>query len=175
MSDNSTPPYDSGSYPSPAQPPQPLQSAPQPQAYPAVTPLPPTYRAAAPLPQAYPIAAPQGYGQGSPAHPGYAPIGYAIPRPSSGLAIASLVCGLSGLVLFWLFLPVLASFVAVITGHMALRQTKENPVLAGRGMAITGLITGYIGVGILVAGVAFFVLSLLLLGAFTIPFLTAPV
>jgi len=62
--------------------------------------------------------------------------------------------------------------VAVITGHMAMKQIRNNPVLGGRGMALTGLITGYIGIGIVAAEIAFFVLSLLFLGAFTIPFIT---
>lgn len=168
VSDNSIPPYASG--PQPAQPQYPAQPP-----YAAQPPYP------APPAQGYPGAAAQPgygvpqqpYGAVVPAQPLYAPVAYAPPQPNSGLAIASLICGLSGLLLFWLFAPVIASVIAVITGHMALKQIRSNPVLGGRGMAITGLITGYIGIGIVVAEILFFVLSLLFLGAFTIPFITS--
>ncbi|MBW8763845.1 MAG: DUF4190 domain-containing protein [Microbacterium sp.] len=113
-------------------------------------------------------AAPQQYG-GYPQQ--YAPVAYAPPRPNSGLAITSLICGIAGLVLFWLWLPVVASVVAVITGHMGLKQTKNNPALGGRGMAIGGLITGYIGVGLMVAQILIGLAVFLAFGAFTIPFL----
>ena len=113
-------------------------------------------------------AAPQQYG-GYPQQ--YAPVAYAPPRPNSGLAITSLICGIAGLVLFWLWLPVVASIVAVITGHMGLKQTKNNPALGGRGMAIGGLITGYVGVGLMVAQILIGLAVFLAFGAFTIPFL----
>lgn len=167
VSDNSIPPYASG--PQPPHPVPPPPPAPITQAYPGAAPQ-PGY-AATPAP-AY-GAPQQPYGAIAPVQPVYAPIAYAPPRPNSGLAITSLICGLAGLFLFWLFVPVAASVVAVITGHMALKQIRSNPVLGGRGLAITGLITGYIGVAIVVAEIAFFVLSILFLGAFTIPFITS--
>lgn len=59
---------------------------------------------------------------------------------ASGLAIASLICGLLGFVTFGL-----TGIAAVITGHMALSAIgKANGALAGRGMSITGLVTGYL-------------------------------
>ena len=66
--------------------------------------------------------------------------GYVPPAPTSGLAIASLVCGILGL--FCLFLP---GIPAVICGHMALNQIS-NPAsgVSGRGMAIAGLVMGYL-------------------------------
>lgn len=124
--------------------------------------------------------APQGYGTAPaplpPQQPGYAPYvtpGYPAPaaRPTSGLAIASLVCGIAGIVLFWALIPMLASIVAVITGHMALGQTKRNPALGGRGMAFAGLITGYVVVALLVFTIVSTIISLLFFGAFTLPFL----
>ena len=64
---------------------------------------------------------------------------------ASGLAIASLICGLLGFVTFGL-----TGIAAVITGHMALSAIgKANGALAGRGMSITGLITGYLTILIL--------------------------
>jgi len=64
---------------------------------------------------------------------------------ASGLAIASLVCGLLGFVTAGL-----SGIAAVITGHMALSAIrKANGALAGRGMSIAGLITGYLTILIL--------------------------
>ncbi len=57
-----------------------------------------------------------------------------------GLAIASLICGILGLFLCSIF----TSIPAIITGHMARRQIKNNPTLSGAGVALSGLILGYI-------------------------------
>jgi uncharacterized protein DUF4190/uncharacterized protein DUF1707 len=60
--------------------------------------------------------------------------GYYPPRPTSGLAIASLVCAILSL-----------SIPAVICGHMArtrIRETGEG----GDGLAIAGLVLGYLGI-----------------------------
>lgn len=70
-------------------------------------------------------------------------------RRTSGLAIASLICGILG------FLTCgLTGIAGVITGHLALSSIKRaNGDLEGKGMAIAGLITGYLSV--LIIGVAF--------------------
>lgn len=95
----------------------------------------------------------------------------AAPRPTSGLAITSLVCGIAGIVLFWAIVPVLASIAAVITGHMALGQTKRDPAIGGRGLAITGLILGYVMVGIAAFTLISTIISFLFVGVFTLPFI----
>ncbi|WP_259461113.1 MULTISPECIES: DUF4190 domain-containing protein [unclassified Microbacterium] len=122
-----------------------------------------------PAPPNYPgqqySAAPQPY-----MTPGYP---MPAPRPASGLAITSLVCGIAGLVLFWALIPMLASIVAVVTGHMALGQTKRDPSIGGRGMAFAGLILGYVVVGILLFTIATTIISIVLVGAFTLPFVFA--
>lgn len=167
--------------PVPALPPM-TQSEPLTQPYPGAAPTPPQPYASPAPPQPYytapaPQAAPSSpYGAspyGAPAYgaPTYAAPAYAPPRPNSGLAITSLICGIGGIVLSWLWVPVLASIVAVITGHMALKQLKANPVLGGRGMAIAGLITGYIGVGILALSIVILLFTFLALGAVTLPFI----
>ncbi len=61
---------------------------------------------------------------------------------TSGLAIASMVLGI-----LWIFY--IGSILAVIFGHIAISQTGKDPTLRGRGMAIAGLVLGYIGIGIL--------------------------
>lgn len=138
-------------------------------------PAPPASPATGP---AYPAAQPV-YGQPTAQQPGGYPAygtspayaGYAAPRPSSGLAITSLVCGLAGLILSWLVFPVLASIAAVITGHMALGQTKDNPALGGRGLAIAGLILGYVVVAAILLMIVMSLIGVLFFGAFTLPFL----
>ncbi len=62
---------------------------------------------------------------------------------TSGLAIASLVCGIVGLVTCMVFLGI----PAVICGHMALSQLANSPTpMVGRGTAFAGLICGYVGI-----------------------------
>lgn len=64
--------------------------------------------------------------------------------PTSQLALWSLVCGILGF-----FASCFAALPAVILGHMGLNATRKNPALKGRGMAIAGLVLGYIHLAIL--------------------------
>ena len=60
-----------------------------------------------------------------------------------GLAIASLVCAIIG---GW---ASTATIPAVICGHLALSRMKKNPqAYGGKGIAIAGLILGYLGLGL---------------------------
>lgn len=122
-------------------------------------PAPPTYSApAAPAPQSYPAAAP--YPQAEGGYPN-APYGAYPPSPKTNtLAIVSLVAGIAGLVV----LPFIGSIVAVITGHMSLSQLKKQPE-GGRGMAIAGLITGYIGLVLAVLGIIIIVATFAFIAA----------
>jgi hypothetical protein len=63
-------------------------------------------------------------------------------RPTSGLATASMVLGIIGLLVGWCSFGI-PSIVAVFLGHSALKETKTG-VRGGHGMAIAGLILGYI-------------------------------
>jgi len=65
------------------------------------------------------------------------------PQPlQSNKAIASLVCGV-------LFMCAPASIAAIILGHLALADIKRRAgQMAGRGMALAGLVLGYAGVGL---------------------------
>lgn len=72
---------------------------------------------------------------------------YSQPGPINGMAIASLVSGIANFV----FLPGIAAVLAVIFGHMArgqIRRTGES----GNGMAIAGLVLGYVGIALAVLG-----------------------
>lgn len=67
------------------------------------------------------------------------PPNYAGPEQTSGKAIASLVCGIINI------FPL--SVVAIILGHISLSEIgKSAGRLKGRGLAITGLVLGYLGV-----------------------------
>ncbi len=78
--------------------------------------------------------------------PGYPPAG-----PTSGMAIASLVCSLLGI-----------GLVGVILGHLALSEIKKsNGYTQGRGLAIAGLIIGYLQIAVAVIIVLFFIIAIL--------------
>jgi hypothetical protein len=94
----------------------------------------------------------------SPAYGGGAFPGGAMAPPTSGLAIASMVCGILGLVTC-LLLP---GIPAVICGHMALSQmAAPGARIGGRGMAIAGLVMGYIAVILGLVGVVLFTVGAL--------------
>lgn len=72
-------------------------------------------------------------------------------RPTSPLAIASLVSGILG----WTLLPLLGSIVAVVTGHMARAEIRRaGGRLSGDGLAIAGLVLGWLALAMAVVGVA---------------------
>ncbi|WLQ08213.1 DUF4190 domain-containing protein [Arthrobacter oryzae] len=96
-----------------------------------------------------PYGQPEGYGQ-PPAYgqqPG--PYGTAYGQPSyygappepKGLSIASLCCGIA--VFLGLGLFILPQIAAVVLGHLALLREP-----AGRGLAIAGLVLGYLGLAL---------------------------
>lgn len=62
------------------------------------------------------------------------------------LSIWSLVLG----ILSWACLSILAGIPAIICGHISLRRIKTNPLLQGKGMAITGLVLGYVQILVLI-------------------------
>jgi hypothetical protein len=68
-------------------------------------------------------------------------------KETAGVAIASLVLGILGLIL----LGPLGSIPAVICGHVAMSRIKKSPDdLEGNGMALAGLILGYVQIGLMV-------------------------
>src|SRR5690606_20550389 len=89
-------------------------------------------------------AAPASYGYPAPGYPVAPP-----PAPTNVMAVLALIGGIGGLTL----LPLLASIAGVVFGHIALTQIRRDPALGGRGMALTGLILGYIGLFFAVLGI----------------------
>ena len=62
---------------------------------------------------------------------------------TSGLAIASLVTGL----FFWCW--VIPGIVSIVLGHLALESIENSGgAKRGRGMAIAGIVLGWVGIGI---------------------------
>lgn len=84
---------------------------------------------------------------------------------TSTLAIISLVAGIAG----WTVLPLIGSIVAIITGHMAKSEIREQAgQLTGDGLATAGLVLGYLSIAlgvcvclIILASILFFILSLI--------------
>ena len=66
----------------------------------------------------------------------------AVPKTNI-LAIVALVTGIAGLTV----VPFVSSIVAVVTGHMARKEVRRTGE-QGDGLALAGLITGYIGIGL---------------------------
>ncbi|MFG1611668.1 DUF4190 domain-containing protein [Nonomuraea wenchangensis] len=105
------------------------------------------------------------YGQMPPSGAyGYNPYGAAPPpqRPTNGMAVASLVLGIVGMISCGL-----TSIVGVILGHIALARIKRSGE-EGQGMAVAGLVTSYVMVVINVLLLIWFggmILSIIGLGA----------
>lgn len=118
------------------------------------TPIPPP-----PAPQPY---APQPYAGQQYGAPGYPP---AYAGPPKGLSITALVLGLSGFFVSWFTLGI-PSILAVVFGHIAL---KKEP--AGRGMALTGVITGYAAIALFALFLIFSIMFAFLPFLFLLPFL----
>jgi hypothetical protein len=126
----------------------------QPQAPAAAPPYgqtPPVYAPPPGYPQSYGQPPPQ-YGQPPPYGPQYGPQygGYPVHRPTNGLAIASMVLGIVWI--YWV-----GSVLALVFGYIArgqIRRSGHN----GDGMAIAGIVLGWVGV----ATFAVFIAALIL-------------
>ena len=77
---------------------------------------------------------------------------------TSGLALASMICGITA----WTILPIfLNAIAAVITGSMAKKEIKEsNGTITGSGMATAGLILGWVQIGLVILAVVGFTILL---------------
>lgn len=88
-----------------------------------------------------------GYPQPGYAQPGYPAAypayGYAVARPTNTLAVVALISSLVGIFI----IPILGSIAAVITAPMARKQIRETGE-GGDGMALSGMIIGWVGLAI---------------------------
>ena len=71
-------------------------------------------------------------------------------KQNNSLAIISCIMGFLGL--FGL-IHLIGSILAVVLGHLARRQIAADPTQDGDGLALTGLITGYIGLVLACSGI----------------------
>ncbi len=104
------------------------------------------------------VTPPPSWAGGPPPLPprGYAPVYAPVPAPAAhaatnGLAIASLVLGI--LWIWWI-----GSVLALIFGYVAKAQIdKSNGAESGRGLAIAGIVLGWIGIATLLLVIVVFV------------------
>jgi Domain of unknown function (DUF4190) len=129
---STAPPDDQGPQPPASPQPPPRQSPPS-----------------APPPGPTPPPAPPAYGQQA---GGY---GYqSTPKPN-GLAIASLVLGIAQI-----FICIIGAILALVFGYIARRQIDESGgTQGGRGMAIAGIILGWVGIGLGIAYVVVIIIA----------------
>jgi hypothetical protein len=74
----------------------------------------------------------------------------AMPRQTSTLALISLIAGILG----WSLVPFFGSIAAVICGHLARKEIRQAPDrLEGDGLAIAGLVLGYLSIAMAVLAV----------------------
>ncbi len=77
--------------------------------------------------------------------------GYQAKPGTNGLAVASLVLGIAQI-----FICIIGGILALVFGYIARRQIDESGgTQGGRGMAVAGIILGWIGIGL---GIAYIVI-----------------
>ena len=83
--------------------------------------------------------------------PGYVSYGVPVAMPgnsrTNGMAVASLVLGIVGIVLCVFFVPWV---LAIVFGVIGIRQCNADPSYTGRGMAIAGLVLGLVSAALIV-------------------------
>lgn len=117
-----------------------------------------------PDPYSQPPQEPQPYQQ--PVQPPYAPYAqqpppygyppYVPPRPTNGMAIAAMVCGIVGVCS-----PL--GILALIFGTIAKRQIRETGE-QGDGMATAGVVLGWIGVASTIFWIAYYIFVIAVVG-----------
>ena len=127
------------------------------QAYqPPPPPYPQQYGYQQPPVQGYGVQPPPSYDYGNPGSPYSQPVyPYAPARPTEGLAIASLVVSCAGVLglCAWGIGGVLG-LVGAILGHLARRKIQQTGA-AGAGLALAGIIVGWVGTAIGLASAVF--------------------
>ena len=80
---------------------------------------------------------------------------YDQPTGKNGIAVAALVCGIIGVLIAWIpfivFGGVILAILGLVFGIVGLR--RSNLVGRGRGPAITGIVTGGIGIALSILGI----------------------
>ncbi|MFO0744663.1 MAG: DUF4190 domain-containing protein [Myxococcota bacterium] len=94
-----------------------------------------------------------------PGAPGAAPLGpgpelalprLAAPPATNGMAVAALVLGLVGVIVFLGLFALVASILALVFGYVSASQIDASGGRqGGRGMATAGIVLGWVGLGLL--------------------------
>lgn len=109
----------------------------------------PTWQPQHQPPPGQPYGAQQPIWQEQPRHPQFQPA-----PPPSGLAIASLILSISSFIV----LPLIGSIAGVVCGHMARSRFRQAGYAAeGNGIALAGVIIGWIGIAVYVGMIALLV------------------
>ena len=98
-------------------------------------------------PYAQQPSAQQPYGVQPQYSAGYTPQYGAPTAPNNSMAVVAMVAGICGFTV----VPFIGSIVAVITGHMARKQIRQTGE-GGDGMAVAGLVMGWIVIALTVIG-----------------------
>lgn len=71
---------------------------------------------------------------------------------TDGFAITSMVLGI--IAVLCCYFGAIPGLIAVIFGHLSLSKIKKSPLpIGGKGMAIAGLVTGYVGIAVTIFAV----------------------
>jgi hypothetical protein len=120
----------------------------------AGTPPPPPPAAPQPPVAPPPPPAPPAYGQQPVAYGQPGPAAYQMPRQSSSKATTAMVLGIVGLVVCQI-----VGIVAIVLGNQAKNEIDASGgQIEGRGMAVAGIVMGWIAVGLMVLGIGVFLL-----------------
>jgi len=110
---------------------------------------------AQPAPYGYPQPGP--YGSPQPGPYGFGYPGYPMPAPTNGMAIGSMVVSISAILFLTCYgVGGLIGVVGAILGHVSRKQIRERGE-GGDGMALAGIIVGWIATALGLLIVAFFV------------------
>jgi hypothetical protein len=90
---------------------------------------------------------PQGYPPHGPQYGYYQQPGYPMAPPGNGIGIAGGVCGIVAVVLCWIpfvdYVSIVLGALAIIFGALGIRNANAHGG-GGKGMAITGVVTGIV-------------------------------
>jgi hypothetical protein len=78
------------------------------------------------------------------------------PRRNEQLAVLSLILSSLGLFGFCCGFFMTAAIAGIVCGHIALSRIKANPELEGRGLAMAGVVIGYVAVASWLAWILLF-------------------
>ena len=80
------------------------------------------------------------------------------PPPSSGFAVTALVCGIIGVVTFWIYVGLVLGIIAIVFGVLGRKRAQNEPGDGKNGMATAGLVLGIIATAATLLWILFIVI-----------------